>query len=113
MMVTMACLSACRFRYGLVRVAGLARVTQGPVASAANKKAASGLGRLGFVLSINMTGQGRAKRAHHQLPLLFIEIVMGAIVSVSRLPAQANFSRAMRPKREMSVNGPTGWNTRL
>jgi hypothetical protein len=52
-----------------------------PGPPAANKKAASVLGRLCVVLSMDMTGQGRAKRAHHQLPM-FIEIVMGGIVSV-------------------------------
>jgi hypothetical protein len=39
---------------------------------------------------MDMTGQGRAKRAHHQLPM-FIEIVMSGIVSVARGGVQANF----------------------
>jgi hypothetical protein len=32
---------------------------------------------------MDMTGQGRAKRTHHQLPM-FIEFVMGRIVNPSR-----------------------------
>jgi hypothetical protein len=61
------------------------------LAKADNKKAASVLGRLAVVLSMDMTGQGRAKRTHHQLPLLFIEIVMARIVSCSFGVAQAIF----------------------
>jgi hypothetical protein len=51
-----------------------------PGPSAANKKAASDFGRLAVVLSMNMTGQGRVKRAHHQLPM-FIEFVMRRMVA--------------------------------
>jgi hypothetical protein len=63
------------------------------LAKADNKKAASGFGRLAVVLSMDMTGQGRAKRTHHQLPLLFIEIVMARIVSRSFPAVQANLLR--------------------
>jgi hypothetical protein len=66
-----------------------------PGSSAANKKAASVPGRLGLVLSMDMTGQGRVKRTHHQLPM-FIELFMARIVSVAPIRVQANF---LTPKK--------------
>ena len=57
---------------------------------------------------MDMTGQGRAKRAHHQLPM-FIEIVMDGIVSVGRGCAQANFLRQQCDQnRRIGVYHPPG-----